>query len=62
MSEEQRANADERAPEAIASEEQAQHASDNLKDQIAALRSRVKTAQKTLSEHVGREDRKIPKS
>lgn len=36
-------------------EEQAQQASDTLKGQIAALRSRVKTAQQTLSEHVDRE-------
>lgn len=51
-----------RAPnEPMSADEEAQHASDTLKYQIAALRGRVKTAQQTLSEHVGREKGK-PKS
>lgn len=53
MSEDKRA-----AAEPMTAEEEAQQASDTLKDQIAALRGRVKTAQQTLSNHVKRENGK----
>lgn len=61
MSEEKRATSEERPAEAMTAEQQAQHASDSLKGQIAALRNRVKNAQQTLSEHLGRKDQKTPK-
>jgi hypothetical protein len=55
MSEEKRAKLDDEI------EEVAQRASDDLKSQIAALRSRVRNAHKTLTEHADRERGKSSK-
>jgi hypothetical protein len=54
MSEETRAKQDQDPARQMTADEQAQHASDTLKAQIAALRNRVKKAQQTLSAHAGR--------
>lgn len=54
MSEDKRAKADTPVDQMTA-EQQAQHASDTLKSQIAALRTRVRKAQERLSAHFERD-------
>jgi hypothetical protein len=54
MSEETRAKQDQDPAPQMTADEQAQHASDTLKAQIAVLRNRVKKAQQMLSAHADR--------
>lgn len=44
-------------PEPAASPDEAQRAADGLKDQIAAVRDRIRQAREALTEHANRETR-----